>query len=972
MVLSWNEIKSRAIKFSKEWEAESKEHAEAKSFWDGFFDVFGIGRRRLASFEEPVKKLGNKQGFIDLFWKGNLIVEHKSKGRNLDKAYQQAIDYFPGLREEELPKYILVSDFERFRLYDLDENQQHEFLLSDLHQNIKLFGFIAGYNKQKIHAEDPINIKAAEKMGKLHDMLYEDGYRGHELEVYLVRLLFLLFADDTGIFEKDIFTDFVENHTAEDGSDLGMKLGELFQVLDIPIEKRQKHRNEIFHQFPFINGNLFHEKLYSAAFNSEMRKILLDACYLNWSAISPAIFGSLFQSIMDKNARRNLGAHYTSEKNILKLIKPLFLDELWAEFEKIQNSKSALIEFHNKISKLRFLDPACGSGNFLIIAYRELREIELKVVYQMLKLNKLLDQLTFLNIEEYFKVSVSQFYGIEIDEWAARIAEVALWLVDHQMNIKASNLVGKYLVRIPLTKAAKIVHANSLQIDWSSLLTEEKTITIYANEAEIIQQTVKEPTTKYEKVRVVTEQFKIIDQSIPQERPKGIDFNYILGNPPFIGKQLQTKEQKADLEKVTAGITGANVLDYVACWYLKAAKYIQGTYIKAAFVSTNSISQGEQVGILWNEMFNRYKVKIHFAHRTFRWDNEAKGNAGVHVVIIGFANFDSTNKLLFDYEDLKSEAHEIKVKNINPYLIEGNDIVVSKRTNPISNVPSIIYGNKLVDGGFYLFSDDEKREFIKTEPVAINYFKPILSGDEFINGKNRWVLDLKEISPNELKKYPLIYERVKAVAKFRNESSKESTREKSKTPTLFAEPRQPESDFLLIPRTSSELRKYIPLGFYSKDYIVNDSCIALPRASLYLFGHLTSEMHMAWVKYTCGRLESRFRYSNTIVYNNYPFPKEVNDKQKEKVEKAAQAVLDARAKYPDSSLADLYDPLAMPPDLVKAHKELDKAVDLCYRSQAFSNERSRIEFLFELYSQYVSPLQAELDKQNKETRKKKK
>ncbi|MBN2747534.1 MAG: class I SAM-dependent DNA methyltransferase [Bacteroidales bacterium] len=965
MPLSWNEIKSRAVKFSKEWETETKEHAEAKSFWDGFFDVFGIGRRRIASFEEPVKKLGNRQGFIDLFWKGNLIVEHKSKGRDLDKAYQQAIDYFPGLREEELPKYILVSDFERFRLYDLDENEQHEFLLSELHQNVKLFGFIAGYQKITIRDEDPINIKAAEKMGKLHDMLKENGYDGHELEVYLVRLLFLLFADDTGIFEKDIFWDFVENHTAEDGSDLANKLAQLFQVLNRSQDKRLKNLDEIYTQFPYINGKLFEENLSIASFDSQMRNILLESCSLDWGLISPAIFGSLFQSIMDKTARRNLGAHYTSEKNILKLIKPLFLDELWAEFEKIQNNRSALNEFHDKISKLRFLDPACGSGNFLIIAYRELREIELKVVYQMLKLDKLLFQMTFLNIEDYFKVSVSQFYGIEIDEWAARIAEVAMWLVDHQMNIKSSNLVGKYLARIPLVKTAKVVNGNSLQIPWESLLNEEKTITIYANEAEIIQQTIKESQEKYGKVRVVTNHFRVIDQASPEEKPEDIDFNYILGNPPFIGKQLQTKEQKTDLEKVTLGMKGANVLDYVACWYLKAAKYIQGTNIKVAFVSTNSISQGEQVGILWNEMFNRYKIKIHFAHRTFRWDNEAKGNAAVHVVIVGFANFDTTKKLLFDYENIKAEAHEVKVKNINPYLIEGEDIVVFKRTNPISNVPSIIYGNKIVDGGNYLFNDEEKSEFIKKEPDSIKYFKPILSGDEFINGKNRWVLYLRNISPIELKKLPTVYERVKAVAQYRRESTKESTRLKGETPTLFAEPRQPENDFLLIPRTSSELRKYIPFGFYSKDYIVNDSCIALPNATLYLFGHLTSEMHITWVKYSCGRLKSDYRYSNTIVYNNYPFPKEVNDNQKERVEKAAQAVLDTRSKYPDSSLSDLYDPLAMPPDLLKAHKELDKAVDLCYRSQPFANERARIEFLFGLYSQYISPLQAEMDKQNK-------
>ncbi len=971
MPLSWNEIKSRAIQFSKEWESETKEHAEAKSFWDGFFDVFGIGRRRVASFEEPVKKLGHKQGFIDLFWKGNLIVEHKSKGRDLDKAFQQAIDYFPGIKEIELPKYILVSDFERFRLYDLDENEQHEFLLSDLHLNIKLFGFIAGYNKVIIRDEDPINVKAAEKMGKLHDLLLDNGYSGHELEVYLVRLLFLLFADDTGIFEKDIFTDFIENHTAEDGSDLGMKLGELFQELNTPIEKRQKLRNEIYLQFPYINGKLFAEKLFFAAFNKDMRNILLECCYLNWAAISPAIFGSLFQSIMDKTARRNLGAHYTSEKNILKLIKPLFLDELTEEFEKIQNNKTALNNFHNKISKLRFLDPACGSGNFLIIAYRELRELELKVVYQILKSDKLLNQLTFLNIEDYFKVSVSQFYGIEIDEWAARIAEVAMWLVDHQMNIKASNLVGKYLARIPLIKSAKIVNANSLSTDWASLLSEEKTITIYAHNAEIIQNKVHEHEVKYGKVKVIADNYKIIDNVEKTEKSETIDYNYILGNPPFIGKQLQTKNQKHDLENITQGIKGANVLDYVTCWYLKAAKYIQGTKIKVAFVSTNSISQGEQVGILWNELFNRYKIKIHFAHRTFRWENEAKGNAAVHVIIIGFANFDTTNKLLFDYEDIKTEAHEIKVKNINPYLIEGDDFVITKRRTSICGAKPISFGSMPNDGGFFLFTDTEKEEFLKKEPKAEKYFRPLLSAKEFLNNQKRWCLWLEGISPHDLRQLNEVSNRVWEVKKHRQSSNREATQKLAEFPTLFGENRQPKSDYILIPRVSSETRKYIPIGFFTNDFIAGDTCLTIPSATIYDFGMLTSEMHMAWVKYICGRLKSDFRYSNEVVYNNYPFPKEVTEQQKEKVEKAAQEVLNAQAKYPESSLADLYDSLGMPPDLIKAHQKLNKQVDLCYRTQPFVNERERIEFLFDLYNKYTAPLQAEMNKLHKKNNKKK-
>lgn len=916
MPLSWNEIKQRAIKFSKEWETETKEHAEAKSFWDGFFDVFGIGRRRVASFEEPVKKLGNRQGFIDLFWKGNLIVEHKSKGRDLDKAYQQAIDYFPGLKEAELPKYILVSDFERFKLYDLDENHQHEFLLSELHINIKLFGFIAGYQKITIRDEDPINIRAAEKMGKLHDLLKENGYDGHELEIYLVRLLFLLFADDTGIFDKDIFWDFVENHTSEDGADLANKLAQLFQVLNKPHDKRLKNLDEIYTQFPYINGKLFEENLSIASFDSQMRNILIESCAMDWGLISPAIFGSLFQSIMDKTARRNLGAHYTSEKNILKLIKPLFLDELWAKYESVKTNSRQLAEFHKSLGQLKFLDPACGSGNFLIIAYRELRKLELAILETTYKGERV------TSIEQVIWIDVDQFYGIEIDEWAARIAEVAMWLIDHQMNMQISERFGSYFVRIPLKKSVNILNANSLKTDWETLV----------------------PKT---------------------------ELSFILGNPPFIGHHLQNKKQKEDLYSVLVNILAAGVMDYVSAWFIKAAKYIQDTKIKVAFVSTNSISQGEQVGILWNEMFNSYKVKIHFAHRTFRWNNEAKGNAAVHVVIIGFANFDTNNKLLFDYDDIKADAHEVKVKNINPYLIEGNDLILSNQRKPICAVPSMMYGSKPTDGGNFLLTEEERNRILTIEPLSEMFIKPFISAREFLNNQKRYCIWLVNAKPEELKQCKQILERVNKVKTFRQNSVAKSTRD-YQFHSLFRQVTQPNSNYLLVPRTTSENRKYIPMNFFTKEDIVSDTCQAIPNASHYLFGHLTSEMHMAWVKYTCGRLKSDFRYSKDIVYNNYPFPKDVTDKQKERVERAAQAVLDTRLKYPDSSLADLYDPLAMPPDLVKAHKELDKAVDLCYRPQPFVNERARIEFLFDLYSQYVAPLQAEMDKQNKKTRKQKK
>ena len=902
MPLSWNEIKSRAIAFSQEWEHETSEDAEAKSFWDGFFHVFGISRRRVATFEQSVKKADNKQGFIDLLWKGVILVEHKSRGKSLDKAMQQAKDYFPGLKEHELPKYILVSDFQKFKLYDLDTNITTEFILKDFINQVHLFGFIAGYEKRNYKDEDPVNIQAAELMGKLHDKLEAVGYQGHDLEVYLVRLLFCLFADDTGIFDKGIFWEYIDLHTKSDGSDLAMHIASIFHTLNTPPEKRLTNLDTNLAQFPYVNGKLFEEVLQPAAFDSKMREMFLEACGFDWGKISPAIFGSMFQAVMNPTERRNLGAHYTSEKNIQKLIKPLFLDDLYLELEKVKSNRGKLQELHQKIANLYFLDPACGCGNFLIITYRELRNLEIKILQA---LNKNGQQ--FINIQDIIKVNVDQFTGIEYDEFAVRVAEVAMWLIDHQMNIQVSHEFGQYFFRVPLTKSAKIVHGNSLRIDWETVVDKEK-------------------------------------------------LSFILGNPPFVGKTYQNAQQKADMQYVCNSIKNSGVLDYVSAWYIKAAQLIQNTNIRCAFVSTNSISQGEQVGIIWQELYNNYKIKIHFAHRTFSWSNEAKGNAAVHCVIIGFGLEDIENKRVFDYVNIKGEPTERKVKNINPYLTEGNDLIILKRNQPICNIPEMLKGSQPTDGGNLLMTEEEKVEYVIQEPSGEKFIKPFISADEFLNGKKRWCFWLKDIQPNELKKLPLLSDRVSKVRKMRLSSTKQSTVKWAYFPTLFTENRQPNTDYLLVPRVSSENRKYIPIGFFESSVIASDSCITIPNATLYLFGILTSEMHITWVKYVCGRLKSDYRYSNTIVYNNYPFPENVNEKQKQKVETAAQAVLDTRAKYPDSSLADLYDPLTMPPDLVKAHQILDKAVDLCYRPQPFVSELNRIEFLFSQYEALNAPL----------------
>jgi hypothetical protein len=904
MPLSWNEIRNRAYEFSKRWENETSEDAEGKPFWIEFLNVFGIDRKRVASFEEPVKKLGNKQGFIDLFWKGVLLVEHKSRGKDLDKAYSQALDYFPGIKERDLPKYVLVSDFARFRLYDLEEGTHDEFELRDLHKNIKRFGFIAGYLTRPIKPEDPVNIEAAELMGKLHDALKEIGYTDHPLELYLVRLLFCLFAEDTGIFQLKQFQEYIRDKTAEDGSDLAAHLSQVFEVLNTPREKRLKNLDEHLADFEYINGKLFAEHLPTASFDAKMRNQLLDCSDLNWSRVSPAIFGSLFQSVMDKEARRNLGAHYTSEANILKLIKPLFLDDLRNEFESCKSNAKKLTEFHDKLRNLKFLDPACGCGNFLVIAYRELRLLELDILRELYKKR----ETGFLDIADIVWLDVDQFYGIEIEEFPAQIAQVAMWLTDHQMNQFISEEFGNYFARLPLKKSATIACGNALQLDWAAVA--------------------------------------------PQ-------VNYILGNPPFVGAMVMQDGQRVDMEHVFHDLKGYGILDYVAAWYLKAARYMQGSRVRTAFVSTNSIAQGEQVGILWGELLNKYHIKIHFAHRTFKWSNDARGKAAVHCVIIGFAPFDVNDKRIWDYEKLDSDAHELKARNINPYLVDAPDTLLTNRSDPICNVPAMRFGSMPRDGGNLIFTDLEAKEFLRMEPAAVKWFRPYTGAQEFLNGDMRWCLWLPGVPPSELHNLPKTLSRIDAVRKFRLESKAATTRKFAETPTLFCQIAQPETDYLLIPRVSSERRKYIPIGYMDQNVIANDQVLTITGATLFHFGVLCSEMHNAWMRYTCGRLKSDFRYSKDIVYNNFPWPDKLTEKQREAVEAGAQAVLDTRAQFPHSLLADLYDPLTMPPALVKAHQTLDRAVDACYRKAAFANDAQRVEFLFERYQQLTSLLLVE-------------
>jgi hypothetical protein len=699
----------------------------------------------------------------------------------------------------------------------------------------------------------------------------------------------------------------LDERTAADGSDLGPQLAQLFQVLDQPDRARPKTLDEQLRAFPYVDGRLFEEALPIASFDAKMRETLLDCCALDWSAISPAIFGALFQSIMDEKARRNLGAHYTSEENIQKLIKPLFLGDLWEEFGKVKGNGNRLFEFHKKLRTLTFLDPACGCGNFLVISYRELRKLELEILRASLALERESGQ-RLIDIQQLISVDVDQFYGIEIEEFPAQIAQVALWLVDHQMNVRVSEEFGNYFARIPLTSTPHIVHGNALRIDWNDVL--------------------------------------------PAKR-----CSYAMGNPPFVGANFMDDAQREDARLVFAGIGSGGLLDFVAAWYVKAAHYIRGTAIRCAFVSTNSLSQGEQVGVLWSWLLGQ-GIKIHFAHRTFRWSNEARGVAAVHCVIIGFGAIDVRRKVNFEYDDIQGEPHAVSAANINPYLVDAPDVVLARRSRPICDVPEIGIGNKPIDDGNYLFAPDEKAEFLRHEPDAAQYFRRWLGADEFINSHERWCLWLGNCPPEVLRRLSKAVERVDAVRRFRLASKSAPTRKLAATPTRFHVENVPASEYLVIAKVSSERRSFVPVGKLNADTLSSDLLFIVVGASDYHLGVLCSTMHNAWIRYTCGRLESRYRYSKDIVYNNFPWPENPSEVQCAAIEQAAQDVLDARAAHPNASLADLYDPLTMPPNLVKAHQNLDVAVDAAYGRKSFKNDAERVAFLFELYQKYTSLLPA--------------
>lgn len=930
-MLTIETLRERTTKFAKKFADVTSEKRHDQNFMRGFFQIFDIDSQFI-EWQYPVKE-GKNTKWLDGLLLGKMLIEMKSAGEDLDKAYLQAINYIRLMKEKDAPEYVLISDFANLHLYNrLTGEPRVVIKLAELPQKIEYFESLTGYKKIVIEKHERINKEAAEKMADLHDAIKATGYDSKDLENYLVRLLFCLFAEDTGLFgENGLFLNYLQNWTQADGSDLHGALSKLFDTLNTADDlyfanhpnykgkKRLTNLPQHLKDFSYINGALFEGGLAECYFDESARNTLIECAKLDWSEISPAIFGSLFQAIMhfdDELAtaktkkRREFGAHYTSEENILKTIKPLFLDDLRAEFEK--TSKNKLAAFHQKLAQLNFFDPACGCGNFLIIAYRELRRLELDVI----KAQWGKSMTAQINVDTLILCNVDQFHGIDIDESAVHIATLAMWLVDHQMNLKVQEL-GNYYNRIPLVKKANIVCANALQIDWTKVI-----------------------------------------------KPK--DCSFIMGNPPFVGYSYQTKAQKEDLALVFQGMNGAGVLDLVAAWHVKAARYIQANpSIPVAFVSTNSLTQGEQVAILWTELL-KLNIKLHFAHRTFRWSNEGKGVAAVHCVIMGFGLQEPSSYRLFDYgDDIAGQAIEIKAKQINPYLVDAPTVLIDKRRKPLSpNVPEMTNGSKPTDGGHLLLSQEEADIIRQHDLIAAKYIRQLLGSEEYINNTPRYCLWLTGSTANDRMNSPEIKKRMEQVKAMRLASPKIPTQKLAETPYLFGEIRQTDQPYLLIPRVSSETRRFVPIGYIDANVICKDQAFMLQNATKYDFGLLISSMHMAWMRAVCGRLKSDYNYSNTIVYNNFPFPEKITTAAKTKIETAAQQILDARKaeeklcteqgqKY---SLATLYAAGNMPADLLKAHTALDKAVDAAYAYTGGKDDAARVAFLFEQYQKLTAPL----------------
>jgi hypothetical protein len=896
--------RNAAAAFADKWKSYTDEKQHSRGFWSDFFRTLcGVDDEEIAGieYEKRVKStISGNQEYIDVYWKNVALIEHKSAGENLDKAELQARGYWLSLPPGYRPKTIIISDFLNFRLIDVALNRTHEFPLSKLPENIHRFEASISGNRTRLSEEEiTVDQQAAKLMANLYLELENHGFEGHETSVFLIRILFLLFGDDTGMWSKNLFLKLVMG-TKEDGSDVGAKLDALFGVLNTPETKRGEV-DESINEFPYVNGGIFAEHISIIDFNKKMRIALVDVANYDWTTINPTIFGSLFQLIKNKEARRELGEHYTSEENINKIVYPLFLDELQERLAKAWDSKKELKLLRQDLAKIKVLDPACGCGNFLVVSYRHLRQLELELIA---RLNELEGSQNSIQLDGSMGLSINlnQFYGIEIEEWPAQVARMALFLTDHQENLRLERITGATPNRFPIKDSPTVVNDNALHLNWEDIVN--------------------------------------------------FDSNtYILGNPPFIGTRLQTKEQKQSQAEIWSGLKGSALVDFVANWFVIGSRKVSKHGSKLAFVSTNSITQGDQPSVLW-QMLGQYDVEISFAHRTFAWNNESSGQAAVHCVIIGIEGSGTRDeKRLWSYATPQSAPELISCKNINAYLLDGDNVLVSARRTPLDDrTPLMVSGNKPRDGGFLSDISLEEAESIRSsDPIAAKYLRELIGAEELLNKRgSRFCLWLVDASPNELKSSKILKEKVSKVLAER-QAATSSKGAAANRPMLFETITQPDSSYLAVPSVSSEKRKYIPIAFLQKEDILNNALFSISTSDLSLFAILESKVFTVWVQNVSSRLESRYQISSTSVYNTFPFPSLDATRHRELVA-LAEEVLRVRSQYKGVSLGDLYDPVLMPRELQKAHSKLDKLVLKVFGIKQSASDEEILRELFQLYS----------------------
>ena len=960
-----------AAEFAERWKNRGYERGESQPFWiDLLSNVFGIETPSdgFITFEDH--RMVDSSNFIDgRIPSTRVLIEQKSLGKDLRAGirqsdgsllnpFQQARRYVVSLPVSEHPRWIVTCNFSEFLVYDMEQpnGEPEQILLENLGKEYYRLMFLVDAKNEHLSKEMQVSMQAGEIVARIYDALlkqYNDDSPEAQrwLNILCVRIVFCLYAEDAGVFTHDQFHDFLVTYEAKD---LRRALRDLFDVLNTPTEKRSKYLQDDLKAFPYTNGGLFEEEIEIPQFTEELKETLLKNASLDfdWSEISPTIFGAVFESTLNPDTRRSGGMHYTSIENIHKVIDPLFLNDLRRELDEILEEKvekqriKKLDAYQERLASLTFLDPACGSGNFLTETYLSLRRLENEAIRERYHGQTMMG--AFVNP---IKVSIQQFYGIEINDFAVTVATTALWISEAQMLAETEKIIKQDIDFLPLKAYHNIREGNALRMDWDIIEVKRDIPTIYAKNVHLIvepESMIASEPIEYDEVNIVTPHF---DGETKSDTIRyQVHYDYIIGNPPFVGYSLQSKEQKDDILKVFIDRKGkpyktAGKIDYVAGWYYKAAQLVHNQKTRAALVSTNSITQGEQVAAIWKPLKELFDIHIDFAHRTFRWDSEASLKAHVHCVIIGFSNLD-VPKVIYDNEKQKN------AENINAYLIDAPSVFVESRNKSICLVPQMVYGNKPVDGGFLFLTKEERDDILKKEPQIEKYIKRIYGSVEYINNKERYCLWLVGASPVDLRSSNFIHNRIENVRQFRLASSKKATQDSAAFSNVFQEVRQPNVDYIIVPRVSSENRRYVPMGFMSPEIIVNDSVQIIPDATLYHFGILESNVHMAWMRAVCGRLKSDYRYSKDIVYNNFPWPNPTEE-QKAKIEQTAQAILDARAKYPDSSLADLYDELTMPVELRKAHQDNDRAVMQAYGFPVKSTftETQCVAELFKMYKE---------------------